>query len=63
MFKGSIPAVITPFDGNEVDYESLVKVLNHLIKLNLDHVFLNIFILPDRIVFLTEFVLMNIEKD
>ncbi len=31
MFKGSIPAVITPFDGNEVDYESLVKVLNHLI--------------------------------
>ena len=31
MFKGSIPAVITPFVDNEVDYESLVKVLNHLI--------------------------------
>ena len=31
MFKGSIPAVITPFDGNKVDYDSLVKVLNHLI--------------------------------
>ena len=31
MFKGSIPAVITPFDGNKVDFESLVKVLNHLI--------------------------------
>ncbi len=32
MFKGSIPAVITPFDGNEVDYDSLFKVLNHLIE-------------------------------
>ncbi len=31
MFKGSIPAVITPFDGNNVDYNSLEKVLNHLI--------------------------------
>ncbi len=31
MFKGSIPAVITPFVDNEVDYESFVKVLNHLI--------------------------------
>ena len=31
MFKGSIPAIITPFDGNNVDYESLAKVLNHLI--------------------------------
>ncbi len=31
MFKGSIPAVITPFDGDDVDYESLIKVLNHLI--------------------------------
>ncbi len=31
MFKGSIPAVITPFDGNKVDFESLVRVLNHLI--------------------------------
>ena len=32
MFKGSIPAVITPFDGDQVDYDSLNKVLNHLIK-------------------------------
>ncbi len=31
MFKGSIPAVITPFFDNEVDYHSLVKVLNFLI--------------------------------
>ena len=31
MFKGSIPAVITPFEGNKVDYDSLVNVLNHLI--------------------------------
>ena len=31
MFKGSIPAVITPFINNEVDYDSLVKVLNFLI--------------------------------
>ena len=31
MFKGSIPAVITPFDGNNVDYNSLEKLLNHLI--------------------------------
>ena len=31
MFKGSIPAVITPFDNNKVDYDSLVKVLNYLI--------------------------------
>ena len=31
MFKGSIPAVITPFVDNKVDYESLVKVLNYLI--------------------------------
>ncbi len=31
MFKGSIPAVITPFDGNEVDYDSLSKVLKYLI--------------------------------
>ena len=31
MFKGSIPAVITPFIGNTVDYDSLTKVLNHLI--------------------------------
>ena len=31
MFKGSIPAVITPFDGNQVDYDSYNKVLDHLI--------------------------------
>ena len=31
MFKGSIPAVITPFINNEVDYDSLLKVLNFLI--------------------------------
>ncbi len=31
MFKGSIPAVITPFDGDEVDYDSYTKVLNYLI--------------------------------
>ena len=31
MFKGSIPAVITPFVEDRVDYNSLSKVLNHLI--------------------------------
>ena len=31
MFKGSIPAVITPFEGNQVDFDSLSKVVNHLI--------------------------------
>ncbi len=31
MFKGSIPAVITPFIGNKVDYNSLTKVLTYLI--------------------------------
>ena len=31
MFKGSIPAVITPFIDNEVDYDSLAKILNFLI--------------------------------
>ena len=31
MFKGSIPAVITPFIDDEVDYDSLSKVLNFLI--------------------------------
>ena len=31
MFKGSIPAVITPFNEEKVDYDSLNKVLNHLI--------------------------------
>ena len=32
MFKGSIPAVITPFIEEKVDYDSLNKILNHLIK-------------------------------
>ena len=32
MFKGSIPAVITPFDGNDVDYDSFSKIVNHLIE-------------------------------
>ena len=31
MFEGSIPAVITPFIEDKVDYNSLNKVLNHLI--------------------------------
>ena len=31
MFKGSIPAIITPFIEDEVDYNSLNKVLNYLI--------------------------------
>ena len=31
MFKGSIPAVITPFIEDKVDYNSLTKVLTHLI--------------------------------
>ena len=31
MFKGSIPAVITPFAGDKVDYNSLTKVLTNLI--------------------------------
>ena len=32
MFKGSIPAVITPFIEDKVDYGSLNKVLTHLIE-------------------------------
>tara|TARA_A100001011_G_C14216705_1_gene802381 strand:- start:484 stop:1356 length:873 start_codon:yes stop_codon:yes gene_type:complete len=32
MFKGSIPAVITPFDGENVDYNSFSNILNHLIE-------------------------------
>ena len=32
MFKGSIPAVITPFHQNEVDFDSLHKILNYLIE-------------------------------
>ena len=32
MFFGSIPAVITPFKKNEVDYEALNKVLEYLIS-------------------------------
>ena len=31
MFFGSIPAVITPFENNEVDYNSLSKIINFLI--------------------------------
>ncbi len=31
MFKGSIPAVITPFDGKDIDYNSFYNVLNYLI--------------------------------
>ncbi len=31
MFKGSIPAVITPFVEDKVDYDSLTRVLDHLI--------------------------------
>ena len=34
MFYGSIPAVITPFKDNEVDYEALTKVLEYLIENN-----------------------------
>ena len=32
MFFGSIPAVITPFKNNKVDYESLNKVVEYLIS-------------------------------
>ena len=32
MFKGSIPAVITPFNNDQVDYDSLVRILDHLIE-------------------------------
>ena len=32
MFKGSIPAVITPFIEDKVDYDSLNKILNYLIE-------------------------------
>ena len=31
MFFGSIPAVITPFKNNKVDYSSFEKIINHLI--------------------------------
>ena len=31
MFFGSIPAVITPFKNNDVDYYSFEKIVNHLI--------------------------------
>ncbi len=34
MFFGSIPAVITPFKDNEVDYNSLYKILDFLITNN-----------------------------
>jgi len=32
MFFGSIPAVLTPFNNQKVDYECLSKILNHLIE-------------------------------
>ena len=32
MFFGSIPAVITPFKNNDVDYNSFEKIVNHLIE-------------------------------
>ena len=32
MFFGSIPALITPFRGYEVDYNSLDKTINYLIS-------------------------------
>ncbi|MBD1147934.1 4-hydroxy-tetrahydrodipicolinate synthase [Pelagibacterales bacterium SAG-MED31] len=32
MFFGSIPAVITPFLNNQVDYNSLEKIVDHLIN-------------------------------
>ena len=32
MFFGSIPAVITPFENNKVDYMSLTKIVNFLIE-------------------------------
>ena len=31
MFYGSIPAVITPFKNNDIDYNSLSKIVEHLI--------------------------------
>ena len=34
MFYGSIPALITPFKDNNVDYNSLERVINFLIKNN-----------------------------
>jgi len=34
MFFGSIPAVVTPFKNNVVDYNSLNKILEYLIKNN-----------------------------
>ncbi|MAY90598.1 MAG: 4-hydroxy-tetrahydrodipicolinate synthase, partial [Rickettsiales bacterium] len=32
MFKGSIPAVITPFDNESIDYDSLQVHIDFLIK-------------------------------
>ena len=32
MFFGSIPALITPFKNQKVDYDSLNKIINHLIE-------------------------------
>ena len=32
MFKGSIPALITPFIKGKVDYNSFAKIIDWLIK-------------------------------
>ncbi len=32
MFKGSIPALITPFKNNKIDFSALDKIVNHSIK-------------------------------
>ena len=32
MFFGSIPALITPFKNQKIDYDSLNKIINHLIE-------------------------------
>ncbi len=32
MFFGSLPAVITPFENNQVDFSSFEKIVNHLIE-------------------------------
>ena len=32
MFFGSIPALITPFKNQKVDYDSFNKIINHLIE-------------------------------
>ncbi len=32
MFKGSIPALITPFQNNKIDFNALNKIINHSIE-------------------------------